>query len=151
MPVLFGAPRIRKSLLVLAALQLASCSSPEERAQRYYENGVKLFSEHEYAKAAIEFRNAVRLKKDLIGAWKILAELDQASRNWSGLATDMRALVELTPKDVSARLQLGKLLLLAGSSDEALGLADAGIQLNDRDPDLHALRAAILLKLKNRS
>jgi len=149
MPMLFGAPRIRKSLLVLAALQLASCSSPEERAQRYYENGVKLFSEHENAKATIEFRNAVRLKKDFVAAWKILAQLDEASRNWSGLAADMRALVQLDAKDVSARLKLGKLLLLAGSSDEALALANTGIQLDDRNADLHALKAATFIKLNN--
>src|SRR5581483_2148034 len=149
MPLLFGAPRIRKSLFVLAALQLAGCSSPEDRAQRYYENGVKLFSEHENAKATIEFRNAVRLKKDFVAAWKILAQLDEASRNWSGLAADMRALVQLDAKDVSSRLKLGKLLLLAGSSDEALALANTGIQLDDRNADLHALKAATFLKQNN--
>ena len=55
--------------------------------------------------------------------------------------------MDLNPKDVSARLKLGKLLLLAGSSDEALGLANAGIQLDDRNADLHALKAAVFLKL----
>ena len=38
---------------------------------------MKLFSEHDNAKAAIELRNAVRLKRDLIGAWKALAEIDE--------------------------------------------------------------------------
>ena len=53
------------------------------------------------------------------------------------------ALLEIDPKDVSARLKLGKLLLLAGSSDEALSLANAGIQLDDRNANLHALKAAV--------
>ena len=151
MPKLFGASNLEKMLLVLASLQLGGCSSPEERAQRYYESGVKLFSAHENAKAAIELRNAVRLKKNLVEAWKILAQIDETSRNWSGVASDMRALLELDPKDVSARLKLGKLLLLAGSSDEALGLANAGIQLDDRNADLHALKAAVSLKLNKHS
>jgi cellulose synthase operon protein C len=153
MSMLFDGPssNMRKMFLFLAALQLACCSSPEERAQRYYENGIKLFSEHENAKAAIELRNAVRLRKDLIEAWKILAQIDEASRNWSGLAADMRAMVDLTPNDASARLKLGKLLLLAGSSDEALALANAAIQLDNHDADLHALKAAISLKLNNHS
>jgi len=138
---------IRGTFPVLVALLLTACSSPEERAQRYYENGVKLFSEHDQAKAAIELRNAVRLNKDLGGAWKTLAEIDEASRNWSGLATDLRAFVSLSPKDVPARQKLGKLLLIAGSSDEALGLANAGIELNDRNAELHALKAAAFLKL----
>ena len=153
MPKLFGGSHfaIPKTLLVLVALQLGGCSSPEERAQKYYENGVKLFSQHDNAKAAIELRNAVRLKKDLAGAWKILAQIDETSRNWSGLASDMRALLDLDPKDNSARLKLGKLLLLAGSTEEALGLANAGLQLDDRNADLHALRAAVSLKQNKHS
>lgn len=149
---LFGdSTSIQKTLLLLAALQVAACSSPEERAQKYYENGIKLFSEHENAKAAIELRNAVRLKKDMIEAWTVLAQIDESNRNWSGLVADMRALVDLTPKDASARLKLGKLLLLAGSSEEALGLTNAGIQLDERNADLHALKAAISIKQSNHS
>jgi cellulose synthase operon protein C len=138
---------IRSALLVLTVLQVAGCGSPEDRAESYYEHGMKLFSEHDNAKAAIELRNAVRLKKDLIGAWNALANIDEINRNWPGVVTDLRTIVELTPNDVSARLKLGKLLLLAGSSDEALRLADAGIELENRNAELHALKAAISFKL----
>jgi tetratricopeptide (TPR) repeat protein len=132
-------------------LQLAGCRSPEDRAQSYYENGMKLFSAHENAKAAIELKNAVRLKRDLLAAWKVLAEIDETSRNWPALVTDMRTIAELDPNDVSARLKLGRLLLLAGSSNEALGLVNAGIEIDDRNADLHALKAAISHKLDNRA
>jgi len=142
---------IRSTLLVLAVLQLAGCGSPEDRAQSYYEHGMKLFSERENAKAAIELRNAVRLKKDLIGAWKALAEIDEASRNWPRVVADMRAIVELAPNDLSARLKLGRLLLLAGSSDEALRLTNAGIELDHQNADVHALKAAISFKLNDRA
>src|ERR1700704_2168136 len=99
----FSYATVRSALLVLALVQLAGCGSPEDRSQSYYEHGMKLFSEHDNAKAAIELRNAVRLRKDLIGAWKALAEIDEASRNWPRVATDLRTIVELTPNDVSAR------------------------------------------------
>lgn len=142
---------IRSALLVLTVLQVAGCASPEDRAQSYYEHGMKLFSEHDSAKAAIELRNAVRLKRDLIGAWKALAEIDEASRNLPGLITDMRTIVEFAPNDASARLKLGKLLLLAGSSKEALAVANAGIELDNRDAALHALKAAVSYKLDDRA
>ena len=142
---------IQITFLILVALQLAACSSPEERAQRYYQNGMKLFSEHENGKAALELRNAVKLKKDLLDAWKTLAKIDEASHNWSGLASDLRAVMDADSKDASARLKLGKLLLLAGSSQEALDLANAGLQLDGRSADLHALRAAIFIKQNNQS
>ena len=38
--------------------------SPEEEARSYYEHGVKLAEQHDYAKAAIELRNALRLKNE---------------------------------------------------------------------------------------
>lgn len=142
---------IRSTLLLLAALQLAGCGSPEERAQSYYENGMKLYSARENAKAAIELRNAVKLKKDMIGAWKALAEIDEANRNWPGVVTDMRAIVELAPNDLPARLKLGKLLLLAGATDEALKLANTGIELDDRNADVRALKAAIAFKMNDRA
>ena len=142
---------VRSAPLVLVVLQIAGCSSPEDRAQSYYDQGMKLFSKHENAKAAIELRNAVRLKKNMIGAWKALAEIDEAARNWPGVVTDMREIVELAPNDVSARLKLARLLLLAGSSDEALRLANAGIDLDNRNADLHALKAAISFKQNDRA
>jgi tetratricopeptide (TPR) repeat protein len=142
---------IRSSVLLLAVLQVAGCDSPDDRARSYYQHGMKLLSEHDNAKAAIELRNAVRLKRDLIGAWKALAEVDETSRNWPGLVTDMRTIVELTPNDVSARLKLGKLLLLAGASDEALRLVNAGIETDSRNADLRALKAAISFKLDDRA
>src|SRR5258708_29559893 len=150
---LFGCSRtaIRSAFLVLAVLPVAGCGSPADRAQSYYEHGMKLFSEHENAKAAIELRNAVRLKRDLIGAWKALAEVDEINRNWPGVVTDVRTIVELNPNDVSARLKLGKLLLLAGSSEEALGLVNAGIELDNGNADIHALKAAISFKLDDRA
>src|SRR6202165_4571305 len=138
---------IRSSVLLLAVLQVAGCDSPDDRARSYYQHGMKLLSEHDNAKAAIELRNAVRLKKDLIGAWKALAEIDEINRNWPGVVTDMRTIVELTPNDVSARLKLGKLLLLAGSSDEAPRVPTAGMGVDNRNADVHALKAAISFKL----
>jgi cellulose synthase operon protein C len=142
---------IRSALLVLTVLQVAGCGSPEDRARSYYEHGMKLFAEHDNAKAAIELRNAVRLKRDLLEAWKALAEIDETGHNWPRVVTDMRAIVELAPNDVSARLKLGKLLLLAGSADEALRLANAGIELDNRNADVHALKAAISFKLDDRA
>src|SRR5258708_22625641 len=149
MSKLFGCSctTIQSAFLVLTVLQVAGCGSPEDRAQSYSEHGMKLYAEHDNARAAIELRNAVKLKKDMIGAWKAMAEIDETSRNWPRVVVDMRAIVELTPNDVSARLKLGKLFLLAGSSDDALRLANAGIELDDRNADLHALKAAISFKL----
>lgn len=140
---------IRLVPIVLSAILLAGCSSQEERAHSYYERGMKLLSENESAKAAIEFRNAVKLKRDLIEGWRALANVDETNGDWQRLIADMQAIVELAPNDVPSKLKLGKLLLRAGAPQDALGLAAAGLDLDFRNADLLALKAAAALKLNN--
>ena len=76
--------KVRFAVAALAAFQLAGCSSPEARAQSYYESGMKFLAAHDDAKAAIEFRNAVNLKKDLLPAWRGLAQSEEDLHNWGG-------------------------------------------------------------------
>ena len=141
----------RYAFLVLSVIQVAGCDSSDKRAEAYYERGIQFTSERETAKAAIELRNAVRLKRDLIKAWKALAEIDESNRDWPRLFSDLRTIVELAPDDATDRLRLGKLLLLAGSASEALTLASAGIDRDDRNANLHALKAAAAFRLDDRA
>ena len=73
---------ICRTLLVLALLLVGGCGSSEDRAQSYYERGMKLLSQENFVKASIEFRNALQLKKDLVGAWRGLAEIEARNHNW---------------------------------------------------------------------
>ena len=142
---------VRLLLVGAFAVQVVGCSSPEQRAQSYYERGLALLSSHQDAKAALEFRNAVRIKRDLIGAWKALAEIDEAKRNWSGTATDLQAIVKLMPADQSARLRLAKLLLLAGATEKAQHVVDAGVEIDQSSADLHALKAVVAFRQAKRA
>ena len=107
MPSLFKCSFISlgRIALILAALQLAACNSPEERAQNYYERGMKLLAQQDYVKASLEFRNALQLKKDLVEAWRALADIEQHNQNWEGLIAIRRTIVELDPKDVDEKLR----------------------------------------------
>src|SRR5262245_23832596 len=140
---------IRRALLLLAVLLIAGCGSPEERAQSYYERGMKLLSQHEYVKAGLDFKNALQLKKDLVGAWRGLAEIEAHNRNWQAVIGALRTVVELDPKDIDSRLRLGRLMLSGNALDQALDLASAAHELDGRNANILALRAAIFLKLKD--
>ena len=139
---------IRRAILLAAVVLVAGCSSPEEKAQGYYERGMQLLSKQDYVKAGIEFRNALQIKKDLIGAWRGLLQVELHNRNLQGAVPILRTLVELDPKDVDSKLKLGHFLMGGKELDQALELADAAIALDGRNPGALAYKAAVLLKLK---
>src|SRR5262249_38373246 len=140
---------LRRALLLLAVVLIAGCSSPEEKAQSYYERGMKLLSQQDYVKAGIEFKNALQNKKDLLGAWRGLLEIELHNRNLQGQVQILRTIVELDPNDVEAKLKLGSFLLAVNSLDQALDLADAAIKLDGRNASALALRGAVLVRLQD--
>src|SRR5579863_5007586 len=141
-------PKMRVFVLLFVALGIAGCSKAD-RAQNYYDNGVKLFAQHENQKAAIEFRNAIKLKKDMLPAWQGLAKVEEAEHQWQALVPVLQGIIDLDPKDVDAKLKLARLMLLAGAADRALKLVDGIDEQDHPDARVLALRAAISLKLKD--
>ena len=147
MPLFFrGAGKSRAALVVLVTLLVAACSSQEERAQSYYQDGVKLLARHESQKAAIEFRNAIRLKRDLVPAWRGLAQIEELGQHWEALIPILQTIIKLEPENSEAKLKLARLLLLGGATDRALDLVDGINSEVERKADVLALKAAILYK-----
>jgi tetratricopeptide (TPR) repeat protein len=140
---------IRRALLLLAVLLVAGCASPAERAQSYYERGMKLMSQQEYVKASIEFKNALQLKKDLVDAWRGLAQIEERNQNWEGLTSIQRTIVELDPKDIDAKLRLARLMALGNALDEALDLVNAAGELDERHAGVLVTKAVILFRLND--
>ena len=70
--------------LVLSALQLAGCSSREQRAQSYYEHGMSYLEKQDFVKARIELRNAAAAQRRHGGGLAGLAQIDEHDQNWQG-------------------------------------------------------------------
>src|SRR4051794_33869085 len=92
---------------------LVGCGSPEQRAQNHVANGETLLAKGELAKAGVEFRNALKLKKDLAPAWRGLVTVEEKRANFQETAVALRSLVEYDPADKEARLKLSRILLMA--------------------------------------
>ena len=82
-----------RALLLLAVVFVAACSSPEDKAQNYYERGMKFLSQQDYVKASIEFKNALQIKKDLVGAWRGLSEIELHNRNFQAVVPILSTIV----------------------------------------------------------
>jgi tetratricopeptide (TPR) repeat protein len=128
---------------------LGACSSRAEKAENYYKHGMEFLANKDYAKARVEFRNALQLKSDQVEAWRGLSQVDEHDNNLQGLVQDLTRITELDEKDADARVRLARLYLLGGASEKALKLADAAADLKPQDPSVYTLKATILFRLKD--
>jgi tetratricopeptide (TPR) repeat protein len=135
--------------LVLVSLTLAACGSRAQRAQGYYEQGMSYLAKQDYVKASIEFKNALQLKGDLVGAFRGLAQIDEHNGNLPGLAGNLRSIAEYDPKDLDTRMKLGRLYLAGGALESALKIANEAVELAPQNPDVLAIKAMALLRLKD--
>jgi len=151
--------KLRVALLAFGILGIIGASvfwfsahrPPEKQAQDYYEHGVKLAEHGDYSKAVIELRNAVRLNKNLLPAWRSLAQIEETRQQWADLTRSLQSISSLDPTDVGARIKLAKLLALGGRVYQALELVNTDDEADSQNAKILGLKAAILYKLNDKS
>jgi tetratricopeptide (TPR) repeat protein len=134
------------ALLFVAALQLAACSSAEDRAQSYYKSGTEYVAKGDLVKASLEFRNALKLKANLTDAQFALGDIAERQGNYSDAAKAFNAVAEQDEKSVPARVRLAYILVAAGQIDEAVKKVAEAAAIAPDDPTVLVVQAAIALK-----
>ena len=145
---LFQNSLIVRLLVVLTTATLAGCGSPEQNAQKYYESGMALIEKKDDLGARLELLKAVKYKSDKVEVWRALAGIDERTKADS-LFLDLRRIVELDPKDLDSKIKLARIMAGGGTAEAAQKLLEI---VNDDDKpnaELHALKAAILLRTKD--
>ena len=135
--------------LLLTALPLGACSSREERADRYYQNGVSYIEKQDYVKARIELRNALQLRPDLVDGWRALVKVEEHDKSVPGLVGALRKITELDEKDLDSRVRLATLYLANGAPNEALKISNAAVEIDPKNLSALVIKAATLFRLKD--
>jgi tetratricopeptide (TPR) repeat protein len=139
-----------KIILILMIVVISACSSPEDKANKFYENGMQLLEKGELVKANVEFRNALQLNRKMTKAiWGqvLISEKQGQPRQQYKL---LNAVLINEPDHLQALVKLGRLLLLAGQLDKSLEMSDKSMKINNKDLSVLSLRASILLKLDDK-
>ena len=139
--------RIARATTGCLLLFLTSCGTPEEKAQSHFKRGTEFVNKKDYARARIEFRNAVQRKPDFMPAWRAWLALEQQEQNWQAVNTGLRMIARLDPNDIDSRLQLATISLFAGRFQDALEWADGAIAIDGNNARVIAIRAATLIKM----
>jgi cellulose synthase operon protein C len=150
--------KLRRILVAAAAIGICTLvgflllarGSPEEEARSYYERGVKFAEQHDNVKAAIELRNALHVKNDMLLAWRRLAQVEEAMHRWGGVIQSLQSILSLDPGDTDTRAKLAKLLALSGRVNQALELTSTGNEDDRRSARILGVRAGILYKINDK-
>ncbi|NOS74254.1 MAG: tetratricopeptide repeat protein [Methyloglobulus sp.] len=140
---------MKKLIIFFLLLMLQACSKPEEKVKNYLASGKSLYEQGNYAKAKIEFRNAIQLDSKQTDAYYHLALIDEKNQNWQSLFANLTQVTRLDPKNNDALLKLGRLSLLSGRIDDTLKHVNAALKNSAYNPDALALKGAVLVKQGN--
>jgi cellulose synthase operon protein C len=133
----------------LLSLLLVGCSTPEEKAASYYKSGQAFLDQQDYARASVEFRNALKIKKDDPDSWFGMAQIEEHAQNWPTMVGDLNKVIEINPNHVKAYLALTKFYMLAADLPNALKNVNLANDKDANNPDIISLKAVILLKLND--
>ncbi len=136
----------RFALISVILAILAGCGGADERKAAYLEKGNQLFSEGNYEKARLEFKNALQIDpKDADAHYKLGLALEKLGE-WKPALSQFLAVLKLDDAHVGALVHTGQIYLLGNALDQALENAEKAIAIDPEDPDALALRGGVRAK-----
>ena len=142
-----GKHRIGTLLGMTALLMLVglACSrDPNVRKQKYFESGKRYFTEGKYRAAAIQFTNAILADPKFGDAHDYLAQSYLRMQDWNNAYQELDRTIELQPTNYRAQLDLANLLIAGNQLGQAQEKAEALLQEDPKNPQVHAMDASLL-------
>ena len=146
---------IRCSALLIATISaglLQGCTrDPNVKKAKYLKSGEKYAAEGKQQEAIIQFSNAVKIDKNYAPAHYDLAKSYMKLGAFAGGYAELMRTVELDPKNIQARLDLGSLLLAAKQYPRSKDQATAILALQSNNADAIALLSSVALAQGDRA
>ena len=134
------------TVLLLVSLGLSACNSPEQREAKYLRRGIALFEKGEYAKARLEFRNALAIKPTDAEVFYRLGLTDEAQKDLLNAFGNFVHAEEQHKHYLPAMLKIAEFYMRANHLDEAQQRIDILLSEHPDNAEAHALQAAVLLR-----
>src|ERR1700719_1786942 len=133
-------------VLILCGALLCSCAgNPQKAKAKYLANGQNYMKKQQYASAAIEFRNALKIDPRYVDAYYQLAQADLAQHDWKPAYAALAKAIELDPNRMDARLDRGRLYLAARDFQKAQDDANFVIGQDSKNAAAYQLLGATLI------
>ncbi len=130
-------------LILAAALLIAACGSPEERAEGHLAKAEQFLAQGDVVKAKLEAQNAAQIQPKNPKARLLLAKIAEQEGEYRNAIGHLLVAVDADPSFVEARIKLGGYYFLGRAVDEARAQADAVLALAPDDAEAHLLDARV--------
>jgi Flp pilus assembly protein TadD len=140
---------LRVAAFVACALLLAACGGPQSRLASHMQRGQSYLADGNYAKASIEFRNAMLIDPKSPAARVMAGRAAEGLGRIRDAAGLYQSVVDTTPDNVEARVGLARVMVLGGASQRAIDIVTPGLAKHPDDPGLLTYRAAARMRLKD--
>jgi tetratricopeptide (TPR) repeat protein len=135
--------------LLAATASLTACGGAQSRYESYMKRGQAYFTQGDFTKASIEYRNALQVEPKSDAARLAVgrtAEKLQRPRDAYGL---YQSVIDTSPDNLEAREDMARLLVYSRSPDQAVKTLEPAFAKHPDDPVLLTLRAAARIQLNN--
>ena len=136
------------AIAAMLCAALTACKTSAEKAEEYYQDGLKLLAEGDAERAMVQFRNVFNIEGTHYEARKTLAETLLARGELSPAYSQYLRLAEQYPDDVEIRVALARLAFDMGSRDEFERHAEQAATLA---PDSDEAKVLTLVRNYNQS
>jgi len=138
-------------LLSLTLLSATGCGGAAAREAKHLEKGQAFLASENFAKARVEFQNALQIAPKDAAARFDMGVVDEKLNNPREAAQFYQGTLDVDPQHVGARTNLGRLYLLSGAPSRALELIGPALETHPDDAELLSIRAAARLQQKDLS
>jgi tetratricopeptide (TPR) repeat protein len=134
------------TLICLTLILVSACANREESKKKYYERGMELFTQGNFTKARLEFKNVLQIDPKDANTYFMFGQIEEKEENWpKAYALFLRA-SELDSAHVGAQVHLGTIYALAGETEKALAAADAALKVEPKNAPAMVLKGFVKAK-----
>ncbi len=128
---------------IATAALLAGCGGVQARFESHMRRGEAYFKGDDFAKASIEFGNAMQIRPKNPDAMLMAGRADEKLGRARAALGLYQAVVDSSPDNLEARGDLARLLVESGATSQALKIIQPGLDRHPDDVTLLVLRAAV--------